>query len=142
MSSKDEKIVLYGAAGLVGQNLALLLAQQGFRNLVGIDKHKTNVSTLRELNPRMHVVEADLSQPGAWQEEAAGAKVAVLLQAQIGGEVYDEFVANNIRSTQLILDSCRRHGVSYLVHISSSVVNSKAHDYYTETKKAQEQLVR
>src|SRR5688500_12247147 len=113
MPSKEEKIVLYGAAGLVGQNLSLLLGQQGFANLIGIDKHKANVTTLRQLNPRMQVLEADLSQPGPWQDAGAGAKVAVLLQAQIGGEVYEEFVANNIRSTELILENCRRHGVSY-----------------------------
>jgi nucleoside-diphosphate-sugar epimerase len=40
-----------------------------------------------------------------------------------------------------VLEAVKRHGVPYIVHISSSVVNSMAHDHYTETKKAQERLV-
>jgi nucleoside-diphosphate-sugar epimerase len=142
MLAANDKIVLYGAAGLVGQNLALLLGERGFTNLVGIDKHAANVAILRQLNPRMQIIAADLSQPGDWQQAVAGAKVAVMLQAQIGGENDDEFVANNIRSTELILEASRLTGLEYLVHISSSVINSKARDNYTETKKAQEALVR
>jgi uncharacterized protein YbjT (DUF2867 family) len=40
-----------------------------------------------------------------------------------------------------VLAACLRHAVPYLVHISSSVVNSVADDSYTRTKKAQEALV-
>jgi len=142
MIDKQEKIVLFGAAGLVGQNLSLLLAQNGYTNLVGIDKHVTNTAILRQLNPGMQVIEADLAQPGEWQAALHGAKAAVMLQAQIGGEIYAEFVANNIDASKLILAACRDAGIEYLVHISSSVVNSAARDFYTETKKEQERLVR
>ena len=140
--AKDERILLLGAAGLVGQNLALLLREQGYSNLVGIDKHPTNVDTLRRLNPDMRVIEADLAVPGAWEKEVAEARIVVMLQAQIGGERLAEFEANNIRSTELVLAALGPHPGAYLVHISSSVVNSMAVDFYTETKKAQEKLVR
>ncbi len=138
----NTRIVLFGAAGLVGQNLALLLAQSGYTNLIGIDKHHTNIDVLRRLNPRMDIVEADLSQVGPWQSALAGARLGVILQAQIGGKFYEEFLANNVRATELILDACRRVGIEYLVHISSSVVNSLADDFYTRSKKAQEEIVR
>jgi nucleoside-diphosphate-sugar epimerase len=141
MIRKDEKIVLAGAAGLVGQNLALLLREQGYTNLIGIDKHPHNTSVLRKLNPEMTVVEADLAQPGDWEDSLKGARALVMLQAQIGGEVYEDFVANNITSTERVLAACRAHGIDTIVHISSSVVNSRAHDFYTETKKTQERLV-
>jgi nucleoside-diphosphate-sugar epimerase len=142
MLDKTTKIVLTGAAGLVGQNLALLLRDKGYTNLVGIDKHPHNTRVLRELNPQMTVIEADLSQPGRWEESLRGAGALVMLQAQIGGEVYEEFVANNITSTERILAACHEHDVGQIVHISSSVVNSRARDFYTETKRAQEKLVR
>ena len=141
MIDKCEKIVLAGAAGLVGQNLAVLLRELGYCNLVGIDKHPHNTGVLRELNPQMTVIEADLSQPDIWEESLSGARALVMLQAQIGGEIYEEFVANNIRSTERVLAACRAQGVEYIVHISSSVVNSRACDFYTETKKTQERLV-
>jgi len=141
MIGKQDRIVLTGAAGLVGQNLAVLLGDLGYTNLVGIDKQPHNTRVLRELHPSMEVIEADLAEPGAWADAFAGARAVVMLQAQIGGKVYEDFVANNITATEHIIDACRQHGVGYIVHISSSVVNSAACDFYTETKKAQEQLV-
>ena len=44
-------------------------------------------------------------------------------------------------ATQHVLDAAKKHGVRQIVHISSSVVNSLARDFYTESKKAQEKLV-
>jgi nucleoside-diphosphate-sugar epimerase len=65
-----------------------------------------------------------------------------MLQAQIGGTDYGEFERNNLAATRHILDAVRTHGVPSLIHVSSSVVESAADDFYTRTKKAQEQLVR
>jgi len=64
-----------------------------------------------------------------------------MLQAQIGGLYYQEFVANNVSSTSLILDEIRIKEIPYLVHISSSVVKSSADDFYTRSKIEQEALV-
>lgn len=61
MIQRHAKIVLTGAAGLVGQNLATLLREQGYTNLVGIDKHH-NTGVLRRLNPDMTVIETDLAK--------------------------------------------------------------------------------
>jgi nucleoside-diphosphate-sugar epimerase len=41
----------------------------------------------------------------------------------------------------LILDEIKRNNIPYTVHISSSVVESVANDYYTDTKKEQERMV-
>jgi len=65
----------------------------------------------------------------------------VQLHAQITGKTRDLFDRNNIDATRRVLDACKRHQVPYLVHISSSVVNSVATDDYTETKKIQEAMV-
>lgn len=137
----NDKIVLFGGAGLVGQNLVVLLKQEGYGNLHIIDKHAANVAILKSLHPDITAVEADMAEPGRWQDSIAGARAAVMLQAQIGGEDERQFTRNNIDSTRLALDACRRHDVPYLVHVSSSVVNSKARDWYTESKKAQEKIV-
>jgi nucleoside-diphosphate-sugar epimerase len=138
---KNNKIVLLGGAGLVGQNLVVLLKDEGFRNLAIVDKHAANVAVLRRLHPELYIVEADMAAPGAWQDSLAGAAAVVMLQAQIGGENETAFTRNNVESAAQALEACKRHGVPYIVHISSSVVNSKAVDLYTESKKAQEKLV-
>lgn len=141
MLTPTDKIVLYGGAGLVGQNLVVLLKEEGFSNLVIVDKHSANLAILRRLHPELTAIEADMAEPGAWEQATEGAAAVVMLQAQIGGEVEEEFRRNNIVSTERALAACKAHGVPYLVHISSSVVNSMARDWYTETKKAQEAIV-
>ncbi|HEB59225.1 MAG TPA: NAD(P)-dependent oxidoreductase [Gammaproteobacteria bacterium] len=135
------KIIIPGAAGLVGQNLIVLLKEQGLTDIVAIDKHPANTALLRELHPDIQVIEADISRPGEWQAACEGGDVVVMLQAQIGAKDSAPFIANNITSTEVMLATMKEKGVSRVVHISSSVVESVAEDDYTETKKRQEQLV-
>lgn len=136
------KILLPGGAGLVGQNLVARLKACGYRDIVVLDKHRANLAVLRRVQPDITAEYADLAAPGAWQRHFAGAQTVVMLQAQIGGNDYDEFVRNNIDATRLILDAVKANQVPHLVHISSSVVESVADDFYTRTKKLQEQMVR
>jgi nucleoside-diphosphate-sugar epimerase len=136
------KILLPGGAGLVGQNLVARLKARGYRDIVVLDKHRANLAVLRRVQPDITAEYADLAAPSEWQRHFAGAQTVVMLQAQIGGNDYEEFVRNNIDSTRLILDAVKANGVQRLVHISSSVVESVADDFYTRTKKLQEQIVR
>ena len=138
---KHSKLVLTGAAGLVGQNLIVELKAQGYTNLVAIDKHEYNLGILRKLHPDVQVIHADLAEEGDWAESFAGAACIVQLHAQITGKYTELFTRNNIDATKRVLEATRRHNVPYLVHISSSVVISVADDDYTNTKKAQEKLV-
>ncbi|MDP9123450.1 MAG: NAD-dependent epimerase/dehydratase family protein [Pseudomonadota bacterium] len=135
------KIVLPGGAGLVGQNLVARLKAQGYTDIVVIDKHRTNLEILGRIQPDIATVFADLAEHGEWERQFEGADAVVMLQAQIGGNHLEEFVRNNVDSTRLILDLVNRHKIATLVHISSSVVESVADDFYTATKKDQEKLV-
>lgn len=138
---KSSKILIPGAAGLVGQNLIVQLKKRGYTNLVAIDKHTSNLKVLQELHPEITAIEADLAEHGDWEKSFEGADVVLMLQAQIGAPTMEPFVRNNITSTKNILEVMKHYNIPYLVHISSSVVNSKAEDFYTNTKKEQEKLV-
>ena len=135
------KIVLPGGAGLVGQNLVTRLVKRGYTNIVVIDKHRANLKALSLIHDSVEAVQADLSIPGPWQAHFDGADVVVMLQAQIGGLLYQEFIDNNVASTYLILDLVKSNNIPYLVHISSSVVESAADDFYTRSKIEQEKIV-
>ena len=141
MAQKNDKIVLTGAAGLVGQNLIVEMKQQGYTQLVAIDKHAHNLDILRTLHPDVTAIHADLAEPGAWAEAFQGARLVVQLHAQITGKTTDLFVRNNQTATAHVLAACKAAAVPYMVHISSSVVNSVAKDDYTNTKRAQEEMV-
>lgn len=136
----NQKILLPGGAGLVGQNLVAKLKAKGYTNIVVLDKHRPNLEVLKQVQPEIIAEYADLAEPGGWQRHFEGADVVVMLQAQIGGNLLQEFVRNNIDSTKRILDTMKEHKVPYLVHISSSVLESVANDYYTNTKREQENM--
>lgn len=135
------RVLLPGGAGLVGQNLVARLKSKGYSNIVVIDKHQKNLEVLKVVQPDVTAIYADLSKPGSWQDQFKKADVVVMLQAQIGGNDYSEFVRNNVDASRLILDTIKKYNVPQLVHISSSVVESVADDFYTNTKKHQEKLV-
>jgi nucleoside-diphosphate-sugar epimerase len=137
----NKKIILPGGAGLVGQNLVARLNDKGYSNIVVLDKHRANIEVLKQVQPDITVEYADLAEPGDWQRHFEGADVVVMLQAQIGGNDYQDFVRNNLDATRLILDAIKLNQVAQLVHISSSVVESVADDFYTQTKIAQERMV-
>lgn len=138
---KSARIVLPGGAGLVGQNLVAQLKRLGYANLVVIDKHRSNLEILRKMHPDIVAEFADLADRGDWEKQLIGADVVVMLQAQIGGNDFTHFQRNNVDSTRHILTAMKTNSVNYLVHISSSVVESVANDWYTDTKKEQERLV-
>lgn len=137
----NKKILLLGGAGLVGQNLALRMSAKGYSNIIVLDKHHANLKIMKEIQPNIITEFADLSEQGDWRRHFEGAEVAVMLQAQIGGNDYEEFVRNNIDSTKLVLSVIKMYEIPYLILISSSVVESVAYDFYTNTKKIQEKLV-
>jgi nucleoside-diphosphate-sugar epimerase len=70
------------------------------------------------------------------------ARVVVQLHAQIAGKTYEPFRRNNLAATEQVLRVMKRLPQAYLVHASSSVVNSVADDFYTRSKIEQEKLVR
>mgnify|MGYP001553307934 CR=1 FL=1 len=55
----NQKIIIAGGAGLVGQNLVVRLKARGYQNLVVIDKHRANLATLAALHPEVDAVLAD-----------------------------------------------------------------------------------
>jgi nucleoside-diphosphate-sugar epimerase len=135
------KLVVTGAAGMVGQNLVPRLLERGDR-VLAIDKHPGNLELLRERAPGADVLVADLAEPGAWQEVLAGADAVVDLKAQITAPTAAPHQRNNVEATLRVVEACARHSVPHLVFLSSSVVISVADDHYTRSKREAERAVR
>ena len=67
--------------------------------------------------------------------------VVICAHAQIGGIDRTAYEENNVIATRRLLDAVNKNPKAYIVHISSSVVELAASDWYTETKETQERLV-
>ncbi len=135
-----KKVIVTGAAGLVGQNLIPMLVKEKY-NVIAIDKNKNNLELLKKLNPLVKCLKDDLSKKGKWEEEFKGASIVIQLQAQIASKTEKDFVKNNVNAVKNILRACEKNKVKNLIHISSSVVISVAKDEYTLTKRKGEDLV-
>jgi nucleoside-diphosphate-sugar epimerase len=136
------RIVITGAAGLVGQNLIQLLREEVPCEIIAIDKQRTNLSLLKTLAPAVETICADLAEPGNWERSLEKADALVMLHAQIAGKRREPFDRNNLVATELVLAAAKVARVPYVVHVSSSVVNSVADDEYSSTKRLQEQMFR
>jgi nucleoside-diphosphate-sugar epimerase len=135
------RIAVTGAAGLVGQNLIPRLKAHQYTDIVAIDKHPPNTAILRRLHPDIRIIEADLARANDWQDAVSACEVVVCAHAQIGGIDRTAYEQNNVVATGRLLEVMKKNPRTYMVHISSSVVESTASDWYTETKEAQERLV-
>ncbi len=133
-------IVVTGAAGLVGQNLVLMLAERGYRRIVAIDKHADNLAILKRLVPAATTVTADIACTGAWERHLGCDVTVVALHSQITSTSAEAFVRNNVAATETLMNAMNRRGAKFLVHVSSSVVVSVGDDDYTRTKRAQERI--
>ena len=92
----NEKIVILGRSGLVGQNLVARLKAKGYTNM----SFSTSIAPISRCSSRFSRIlteYADLAEPGDWQRHFVGAEVVVMLQAQIGGNDYQEFRAQQHR---------------------------------------------
>lgn len=137
----DNKIIIPGGAGLVGQNLVAHLLRAGYSNLIILDKHKANLEVLKRMHPELTIEYADLAEDGDWKRFFEGGDTVVMLQAQIGAPTEEPFTRNNLLSTEQVLQAIKFYNVPYTVHISSSVVESVADDFYTRSKTQQEEMV-
>ena len=138
------KVFLPGGAGLVGLNLiALLQGSHPDWELLVVDKKREAVAIAKKLFPRVSFLLEDLTQTDSqqWPMAIRGCGACVMLQAEIGNTDPRQFVRNNVRSTEVVLEQLRLAAIPRLVHVSSSVVNSVATDLYTQTKRSQEELV-
>jgi len=135
------KVLLAGGAGLIGQSLLKVLDHSEL-DITVVDRDAAMLNILRSHYPDVKFINTDLSDGDAVKKLALSFDCIVMMQALIKGLNYLDFHQNTVMSTQNLLSQIKNQKVNtYLIHVSSSVINSKADDFYTRSKREQEQLV-
>jgi len=113
-------VAITGASGLLGGNLAALLAAAG-HHVIATRRAGTKVSHLDDVAIEWR--DADLSSRDALATAFAGADVVFHCAAAVSvkREVTREMRATNVTGTANVLDACVAAGVKRLVHTSSVV---------------------
>lgn len=127
------KIVITGAAGFVGQNLLTILDKKD--EITAIDRNNENLKLLKKLHPKVKTINSDISEGGEWEKSFQKADIVIALQAQIASKTDEAFYKSNVNAVKNIIKTMKKYKVPYLVHVSSSVVESVAKDDYTLSKR-------
>ena len=135
------KIFITGGAGLLGFNLCKVLSEKDDVQLTVLDKNSANLKKLQIFFPSVNVIKADLSVMDGWEKGISNYNHLIICHAQITSLDEVDFEQNNILATKNLLKIFEDKNLDSCIHISSSVVNSKAEDFYSKTKRDQEKLV-
>lgn len=136
-----KKVIITGGAGFIGLNLATIMDAKNYR-LIVIDKNQKNLDLIKEINPEIKVINADLKETdGKWTKFFEGTDCVIQLQAQITSPNKEDYVANNINSVENVLKACQKYKVKNLIHVSTSGVISVTKDDYSVTKSIGEKFV-
>ncbi len=149
---KDKTILITGAAGFIGANLAKrLLTEFEHITIIGIDnitdyydvrlKHE-RLNELAAFGKRFSFIKENIANKQAVEHifDECHPKIIVNLAAQAGVRYSitnpDSYVESNLVGFYNILEACRNHDVEHLVYASSSSVygSNKKVPYSTEDK--------
>ena len=136
-----DRLLITGGAGLVGFNLCYLLQNEDYEITI-IDKSHENISIFKKLFPSIKTICADLSQDDTWKDQMESYEYLIVCHAQISSLEEKDFINNNIISTKKLLNVIDSKAIRKIIHISSSVINSEANDYYVTSKKEQEDIIK
>lgn len=114
------RVVITGASGLLGGNLAAELAAQGHA-VAAIRRAGTRIAHLSDL--AIEWLDADLGAPAALTRAFAGAQVVFHCAAAVSvrRDVTPEMTAANVTGTANVVEAAIAAGVPRLIHTSSVV---------------------
>ena len=115
---EPRRILVTGAAGVLGRALVDRLRASGDSVRVLVRRRSPELERL----PGVQVVYGDLGDPQAVDRAVAGVRLVYHVGATMRGRAWTDFEAGTVHATSNVVDSCVKHGVERLVHVSSITV--------------------
>jgi dTDP-glucose 4,6-dehydratase len=123
------RVLITGGAGFIGSNFVHhALAHRPDWQLVVLDKltYAGNLENLKDVLPRITLVQGDIAEPGAVKRAMDGADIALNFAAEshVDRSILDAapFIETNVKGTQVLLDAARAMGLKRFVQISTDEV--------------------
>ncbi len=132
------KICVLGGTGFVGQQLAALLANHGYRVLIPTRRSERH-RALRVL-PGVELVQADIHDTAELRRLVHGCEAAVNLAAILNERKKGDFEAMHVKLPRNLAHVCTEAGVTRLLHMSALNAGAGA-SRYLKTKGEGEDLV-
>jgi nucleoside-diphosphate-sugar epimerase len=111
---EPRRILVTGASGLLGRALVERLRANGESVRVLVRRASPHLEQL----PGVQVVYGDLGDPEAVDRAIAGVRLVYHAGATMRGR-WAEFEAGTVKGTSNVVDSCLKHDVERLIHVSS-----------------------
>ena len=137
ISAPDQKILVLGGSGFIGQQLCEHLARAGHRITVPT-RRAANARAVQHL-PLLTVLEANVHDASQLAQLVAGHDCVVNLVAILQGKPA-AFDAVHVALPKAIATACKTAGVDRLVHVSALGVSGTAPSNYLKSKWAGEQV--
>lgn len=115
---EPRRILVTGASGLLGRALLDRLLGSGESIRAMVRRPQPELERLRGVQ----VVHGDLGDPQSVDRAIAGVQLVYHVGATMRGRGWADFEAGTVRGTSNVVQSCLKHGVERLVHVSSLTV--------------------
>ena len=126
-------VIVTGGAGFIGSNFVFhMLKEHPEDRIVCVDKltYAGNLSTLKSVmdNPSFRFVKADICDRAAiyqlFEEEKPDVVVNFAAESHVDRSIEDPeiFLRTNILGTQVMMDACRKYGITRYHQVSTDVV--------------------
>lgn len=113
------KAFVTGGSGFLGGRIIRTLKRRGHQ-VRALARSERAVQAVGEAGAEP--VEGDLTSVEALRAGMSGCELVIHAAARVKGKLRAEFIEDNVRGTENVLEACRTAGVKRLVHVSTEAV--------------------
>lgn len=135
----NKRVLVTGAAGFVGSHLVPMLTKSGYK-VTALVKNHSEQDKIK--NPAVKVVVCDLAENNLSSFNLGQQDIVIHLAAQINATSKTPFIKNNVIATRNIVKAGKDLKVKKFILFSSAAVTSIRLDWYAQTKKDKEEIVK